>query len=385
MRYISGAYTQGQLIKDINGIELELKQRFDRDGVITDAVEKRSWRERVQDASFGRNTVMYDDQGNPSVMVVFPFKTIADLVPGDSSLLPHPAFVVNGALKSELFISKYLNFTTGATTTLRGIGLKGKDPGVNIDFDTAQLACKQKGVGWHLLTNAEWAAVALAAKASGFMPRGNNVYGADANVPAEKGTPSYMDGVNPGRTLTGSGPISWAHDGTPFGIMDLNGNVWEWVGGLRLNNGEINILQDNNAADNTKSQILASAEWKGILQAGTIVAPATANTYKINMPTAVAPTLATTIVTSGAGDSAFESMALAGGVTAHSLLKQLGIYPVDANCGGDHFYANNAIEAIALRGGSWNYGASAGVFDLALNAPRASAPLYIGFRSAFVL
>jgi len=89
MRYISGPYTQGQLLKDIHEIEIALTERFETGGVITDAAEQRSWRERVRDASFGRNTVLFDDQGNPSVMVVFPLQTEADLLTGGRNM-PHP-------------------------------------------------------------------------------------------------------------------------------------------------------------------------------------------------------------------------------------------------------------------------------------------------------
>src|SRR5690606_21658939 len=46
-------------------------------------------------------------------------------------------------------------------------------------------------------------------------------------------------------TLTGSGPASWYHDGTPAGIADLRGNVWEWVDGLKLVNGRIYVHHDN--------------------------------------------------------------------------------------------------------------------------------------------
>ena len=43
--------------------------------------------------------------------------------------------------------------------------------------------------------------------------------------------------------------MGWSHDGTPFGIWDLNGNVWEWVGELRIVDGEIQVIPDNDAAD----------------------------------------------------------------------------------------------------------------------------------------
>lgn len=394
MQYISGPYTQGQLLKDINEIETSLTNRFLINGVITDAAEQRSWRERVEDASFGRNTVMYDDQNNPSVMVAFPLQTRVDLGVG-TLIQPHEAFIVNGATKSVFYNSKYLNITRGSGATLRALSLKGMDPGNIINFDNAALACKQKGAGWHLMTNAEWTAVALSTKKQGFMPRGNNLYGVDNGVTSKKGIASYFESSKIARTLTGSGPLAWAHDGTPFGIYDLNGNVWEWVGGMRLSNGEIQILANNNAADNTKDQSAVSTEWKAILTDGSLVAPGTADTLKYDYtapPTASSGSieLATTIVNPqpddvASGSKSFETLPAHAGITVPDIAKSLGLFPVDAAHGGDYFYFRNNGERLPFRGGHWGNGASAGVFFLNLNSPRSSVHTYFGFRSAFVL
>ena len=55
---------------------------------------------------------------------------------------------------------------------MRALSLKGVDPEVDtITHNVAVTACKQKGAGWHCMTNAEWSAVALLCKARGFMPR----------------------------------------------------------------------------------------------------------------------------------------------------------------------------------------------------------------------
>jgi len=390
MKYVSGPYTQGQLMKDIHEVEISLTRRFDRQGVITDATEQRSWKERLEDNSFGRNTVVYDDQGNPSVMVVIPAFTELDVLAGGRNIV-HPAFIVNGVTKPYMYISKYQNYTTGAGATLRAIGLKHKDPGAYINFDNSLLACKQKGTGWHLMTNAEWAAIALWCKSQGFYPRGNNSYGKDYAVTTERGVATLVDATNICRVATGSGPVGWSHDGSPFGIYDLNGNVWEWVSGMRTNGGEIQVLQDNNAADNTQDQTSASVLWKAMLQDGSLVAPGTALTLKYDFVATPANGGALQINTTtqaNAGDlygyKAFETLPAAGGVTVPNQLKLLALAPIDSNHGSDAFYCNTNAERVAVRGGGWYDSSSAGVFSLNLINPRTSAHNSLGFRSAFV-
>ena len=393
MRYVSGPYTQTQLLKEITEIETALTNRYLRGGVISDAAEQRSWRERVEDASFGRNTVMYDDANHPSVMVAVPCFPEVDVLTGAANK-PHPAFIVNGAVKPYIYISKYQSYTTGAAGTLRSVTLRGVDPGNSITFDNSLLACSQKGTGWHLMTNAEWAAISLLCKARGFMPRGNNNYGKDIAVAAEKAVPSFVSSNLTGRTATGTGPVAWSSDGSPFGIYDLNGNVYEWVGGLRLVDGEIQVLENNNAADNTKLQTVGSAEWKAILQDGSLVAPGTADTLKYDSTGTgasgdVGDVRVNITRSNNTGDTAyayntFETTAATGGVTVPNLLKLLGLFPLDASHGSDGHYVRNNGERVASRGGYWISGADAGVFSLYLYNARSNSGTGLGFRSAFI-
>ena len=50
------------------------------------------------------------------------------------------------------------------------------------------------------------------------------------------------------RSKTGSGPTTQNHDNTIYGVSDLNGNVWEWLAGLRLLDGVIEHIPNNDTA-----------------------------------------------------------------------------------------------------------------------------------------
>ncbi|MCD6526988.1 MAG: SUMF1/EgtB/PvdO family nonheme iron enzyme [Desulfuromonas sp.] len=349
-------------------------------------------RQSVEAASGGKNTVMYDDKGYPSVMVEIPKFNLEDIDPSLGTGV-HPAFIVNGVEKKSIFIAKY----QATIHDERALSLPGHDPATYVDFDTALARCKDKGAGWHLMTNAEWAAIALWCWKNGTMPRGNNNYGRDVGQKHEVGRLT-QDGVVLGtsgtaRTATGSGPATWSHDHTPDGISDLNGNVYEWNGGLRINDGEIQVLENNNAADSTKDQSAASALWRAIAAAdGSLVDPGTAGSLKYDATgaTGAGSVQIDTVIDSQSDGTTyaggvFESMAADAGITVPERLLQLGLAPVGAGLGGDYIYARNVGERLPLRGGSWTRGTYAGVFVLYLAYERSNSDGPIGFRPAFVL
>lgn len=59
---------------------------------------------------------------------------------------------------------------------------------------------------------------------------------------------------------------------------------------------------------------------------------------------------------------------------------ELGLYPGEARA---YIYADTSGERLPVCGGSWSNGARAGVFYVALDAPRSVSSSGIGFRSAF--
>ena len=340
-------------------------------------------RKSVEAASQGKNTVLYTAAGQPCYMTVIPAFDVSTI---DASLGSgtHPAFIVNGVTKPYLYLGQYI----GVSRNSEMLSLPGQDPINTINHDSAVSLVRANGTGWHLMSNAEWAAMQLWCWKNGYQPRGNSNWGRSSDVTTEYGVRG--DGLavgtasGTGRTQTGSGPMSWRHDNTPFGISDLCGNVWEWSPGMRVNNGEINIIQNNDAAISTTDFGVSSSAWYAIDgSTGSLVAPGSANTVKY----ATSGTANYTLVC-GSG-AQFSSMTNPGatpvGATALQLCKKLGLYPIASSAlGSDIFYITTTGEMLPFRGGVWYDGASAGVFELNLNYARSYASSLIGARPAFV-
>lgn len=399
LKLVSGPYTTRQLLDNVRAVEDSIADELRFRGPTTDKVQQRDWYNRLCDVSYGKNVVLYNKVGYPSVMCHLKAVTLKDLV----STWPerfHPAFERAGVAIPQLYIGKYQASTVVDGGVTYAISLRGRDPKIFVNFDQALQYCAANNADgektWHLMTNAEWAFLALYCKANGYWPRGNNNYGRDYARADEWGEPTHFvaEDNRAGRVATGTGPkdsSAWSHDGTPYGVWDLNGNVWEWVGGMRLNEGEIQIIPSNDASDPTVDQGAASAAWKAILQDGTLVAPGTADTLKYDatgasgagharLNTAITSQSDGTTNTSGT----FQTATAAVGITVPDILKHLNLYPVDSEHGSDGLYTRNVGERLPRRGGIWNSTSNAGVCCLNLNGPRSGSDYNFGFRPAFV-
>jgi hypothetical protein len=350
-----------------------------------------SLRQQVEASTGGKVTVLYNDKHYPSYMCIIPKFNIEDVTAGAGTGV-HPMFIVDGVEKSEIFIGQY----PGRLIDGRIVSLPGVDPSASFDFDDAMSYCRANGNGWHMMTNAEWAGIflwshgALGADAV----HGNTDYGRDHSFSFEMGR--RQDGVAPGtssgsaRILTGSGPAAWRHDGTYTGIADLVGNIWEWVAGLRIDGGEIQILENNNAAMDDADHSSSSSDWQALLEAGTLVAPGTADTLKYDATGAAGagePVLNTEITSQSdgsisAGDS-YKDITASVGVTAPDVIKSLGLFPHETDMSRGTLYIKNEGERLPVRGGIWNVGGHAGLAALYLHNPRSRTSTYIGVRPAF--
>ena len=341
----------------------------------------------VQAISGGRNTVLLDDMGMPSIMVPFPKLTYADIMTGGTQD-PLPAFLVDGHEIPVIYESKYQNIVVND----RAYSLPFEDPRVYITFDQALQMCRNKGDGWHLHSNALWAAIQSWCYRNKTVPHGNGNYGKDYSNPHEHGVTTYIDGNHGGgRTATGSGPVTWYHNYDSSGIADLCGNIWEWVAGLRMVNGEIQIIPYGNSMKADCNMSATSTEWKAIMPNGTLVAPGTAGTLKYDGETATgAPRINTAVEFKPGTDDGyywrqFGTLAAKAGVDIPPMMKALGLAPIpDYEYGNGGFWIRpQAAERLPIRGADWGGAAHAGVAALRLTYPRSLSSHNVAFRAAF--
>ena len=260
-----------------------------------------------------------------------------------------------------------------------------------IDFDTALAVCRRKGEGWHLNQNGVFAAINLWCMKNGFTPRGNTNWDRSYEKGYEKGINTYIDGSHGGgRTATGSGPVTWNHDGSPAGIADLCGNCWEWVSGLRCVDGEIQIIPYGNAMKSDCNMGSNSTEWKAIKPDGTLVAPGTVGTLKIDRTSASDATLrintSVTTQTTDSNDTSqpFKDVKEASGVSIPQILIAAGLFPDSAQTTPGRFWARNNGERLPIRGSSFGITSLGGAGALSLDNPRSNVRNNVSFRSAFV-
>ena len=300
------------------------------------AYQAHRFREMVGVTRLGYRQLIIDEKGNEDVMYVIPKFNCEDLDPeGKLGTGPHPAFLVNGVEIPYFAIGCYQASNTSGIP----VSQYNKSPWVNIDFDTARAKCLQKGNGYHLITNFEWAAIAYwTLFAKGIEPAGN------VSSSAAIGT--------------GTGGATYAHNRKNNGIFDLVGNVWEWTDGIKQDeNNHILLCETNDISKMTNSE--DESTWldcgeRPNFSSGSVM---WRDAYK------------------NIGNDKDEEVRL--------LFKRGLVRPI-----GEHQFNGNgwssAGERVLLRGGGWNAGASAGLGAFTLDTARSITYSTVGFRFAFL-
>ena len=194
-------------------------------------------------------------------------------------------------------------------------------------------------------------------------------------------------------TLTGTGPLSWYLNGKESSLADIVGNAAEQDYGYRIYDGEIQILENNNAADPAADLSAESAAWKAILPSAvdasyTLVAPGTTGTLKWDK-SGDYPVLDTTInvrtVDSESMSRAFKDLT-ANAVNVPyipTILQELGIFPIPGDTTqGTVYYRNHVTtEYIPRRGGSYSNPSHAGLGFVHAGHSRSYAHVSYGVRS----
>lgn len=300
--------------------------------------------------------VVYDKNGLPNMMLkvenTAPTKEQAD-----------PIFIVKGVEYDSVYLSRFLNSAVGDQV----VSLPFRDPLASINMDDAIQRIRQKGEGWHLLTNCEWQYIKDTTRPG---THGNTAYGKYHGDDAERGVLSEY-----GRTETGSGPASWYHNGDKeTGIADTIGNVWKIVSGIRLKRGKLEYMANNDAAAPDADLSEESTEFLEVLVDGS--------------PVKIGPGENGMMITTGEvegwdcverGDVCIDLK------TVPDILKDIGIITDDTETETDIFAADAELdEAICFVGASWNSTSYSGPSALRLDHPRSYASAYIGLFSALL-
>lgn len=386
------------------------------------------------------NVVKYGADGNVAgIFVKFPKMKSSDLVAG----LPehtHPAFIINGVEQDYILIGKYKGGENGVSGGAL-VSLPNINPARSLGADQCLSRMKLADPGITGMTCADYGFIKLLAQKMGWVPKGNTAWGQshkdasawEAAKAVTIGTerayngyvykcliahttsaelrpdiaPTYWErgkfvgGIsNDGtpdaahqtgyRTLNGSGPLDWYLGSDPALLADIIGSSMEQQYGYRLYDCELQILENNNAADPEADLSASSAAWKAILpnksdDGYTLVAPGTPGTLhwtwqngKVTLDT-VAPEFDNEYRGTNFKDLAFNAANLP--YIPH-IVKELGLFPTGSDDKTEGYYYIQIVagERFPRRGGLCSYGGGAGLGYVDARGERGHAHAYYGCR-----
>lgn len=386
------------------------------------------------------NVVKYDASGNVAgIFVKFPKMKSSDLVAG----LPehtHPAFIINGVEQDYILLGKYKAGENGVSGGAL-VSLPNINPVRSLGADQCLERMKLAGTGITGMTVADYGFIKLLAQKHGWAPKGNTAWGQShkddtaweiaksVTVGQERAyegsvykcliahttsaelkpdiSPTYWErgkyigGVSADtgmdtahqtgyRTLNGTGPLDWYLGNDPGSLSDIIGSSLEQQYGYRLVNCELQILENNNAADPAADLSASSPAWKAILpnrinDGYTLVAPGTAGTLhwtwangKITLDTAPP------IFDNMYRGTNFKDLAVntANVPYVPCIVKELGLFPTGAADKTEGYYYVQIVEdeRFPRRGGGSYNGSHAGLGYVYSYYPRGHGNAYYGCR-----